>query len=513
MSVRLRYAPSPTGSPHVGNLRTAIYSWLLARKEGGQFIARLEDTDRSPDRYVPEGIYDIEASLRFLGILPDEWWVSGGPSAPYIQSERLPLYQAAAERLIEAGKAYRCYCSKERLDALRSEQQANKQPTGYDRLCRDPEKREQMRAARAEREGGEPSFVVRLAMPQEGTTVLHDEIRGDIVYENRLQDDQVLIKSDGFPTYFLACAVDDHEMGITHIVRGDDWLSSAPKLVQVFKALGWDTPKFAHPPLIVGADKKKLGKRHGSTQFTSFIEEGYLPEALLNFLVLLGWSAGDENRELFTIPELIQRFSLQGISDSPAVFDYEKLKWMNGHYIRGSQPGRIIGLCLPYLVKAGLISPPPSQDATEEEKLAYRREMEYVRRVLPLEQERMKTLSEVTELVGFFFKDLNYPVGYEEKAVKKWFGVAHLRPLLEKEIAAWRALPDWTVEAIEESTRAIGDELGLKFAEVIHPTRVAATGKTVGPGLFETLWALGRDRTLSRLSSVLDNLATSEPVA
>ena len=512
MSVRVRYAPSPTGSPHVGNLRTAIYDWLLARKEGGQFIARLEDTDRSPDRYVPEGIYDIEASLRFLGILPDEWWVSGGPHAPYVQSERLPLYQAAAERLIESGHAYRCYCSIERVDALRTEQQALKQPTGYDRHCRDPESREKMRADRAEREGGEPSVVVRLAMPREGTTVLHDEIRGDIVYENRLQDDQVLIKSDGFPTYFLACAVDDHEMGITHILRGDDWLSSAPKLVQVFAALGWEPPKFAHSPLIVGPDKKKLSKRHGATQFVWFVEHGYLPEALINFLVLLGWSAGDENRELFSIPELIERFSLGGITEHPAVFDYDKLKWMNGHYIRLSQPGRIIGLCLPYLVKAGLVSTAPSPDATEEEKLAYRQEIEYVRRVIPLVQGRMKTLSDAIDMVGFFFDRLNYPQGYDEKAARKWFGVPHLRALLEREIAVWEALPSWTVEALEESTSAIGEELGIKFAEVIHPTRVAATGRTVGPGLFETLWALGKERTIARLNSVLDNYSGVAPI-
>jgi glutamyl-tRNA synthetase len=511
MSVRVRYAPSPTGSPHVGNLRTAIYNWLLARKEGGQFIARLEDTDRSPEKYVPEGIYDIEASLRFLGILPDEWWVYGGPCAPYVQSDRLAIYQAAAERLIESGRAYRCYCSRERLDSLRAEQQANKEPIGYDRLCRDPEKREQMRAARAERDGGDPSHVVRLAMPREGATVLQDEIRGDIVYENRLQDDQVLVKSDGFPTYFLACAVDDHEMGITHIIRGDDWLSSAPKLVQVFQALGWEPPKFVHPPLIVGADKKKLSKRHGATQFVWFMDQGYLPETLINFLVLLGWSPGDENRELFSIPELIERFSIAGISDSPAVFDYDKLKWMNGHYIRHSQPGRIIGLCLPYLVKAGLVSRGPSQDATDEEKLAYRREMEYVRRVISLEQGRMKTIAEVTDLIGFFFEALDFPNGYDEKAVKKWFAVPHLRPLLEKEIAAWNALPNWTVQGLEETTRAIGEELGLKFADVIHPTRVATTGRTVGPGLFETLWALGKDRTISRLNSVLANHSTVVP--
>jgi glutamyl-tRNA synthetase len=516
MPVRVRYAPSPTGSPHVGNLRTAIYDWLLARKEGGQFIARLEDTDRTPGRYVPEGIYDIETSLRFLDIVPDEWWVYGGPHAPYVQSKRLPRYQELAEQLIAEEKAYRCYCTKERLDQMRQEQQERGQPTGYDRHCRTPERRERMRQQRIETEGGEPSSVVRLAMPMEGVTVMHDEIRGDITYENRLQDDQVLLKSDGFPTYFLACAVDDHDMEITHIIRGDDWLSSAPKLVQVFRAFGWAEPKFVHPPLIVGPDKKKLSKRHGATQFNTFIEEGYLPEALFNFLVLLGWSAGDENRELFTIPELIARFSIEGLSESPAVFDYDKLKWMNGHYIRQSEPGRIIGMCLPYLRMAGLIPEPPiplpdeGEKAFEARKEAYRVEfLDYARRVIPLEIERMKVLSEVTELVGFFFETLDYPNGYDEKAVKKWFTVPHLKPLLEKEIAAYDALPEWTTEGLEQATRAVGEALGLKFGDVVHPTRVAATGRTVGPGLFETLWALGKERVLTRMRTVLERVEPS----
>lgn len=499
MSVRVRYAPSPTGSPHVGNLRTAIYDWLLARKEGGQFITRLEDTDRSPERYVPEGIYDIEASLRFLGILPDEWWVSGGPHSPYVQSQRLPRYQELAARLVQEGKAYRCYCTKERLDAMRREQQERGLPTGYDRRCRYLSVEDR---ARYEKQG--LASVVRLAMPMEGATVLHDLIRGSIEYENRLQDDQVLLKSDGYPTYFLACAVDDHDMGITHVLRGDDWLSSAPKLIQVFRALGFEPPKFVHLPLIVGPDKKKLSKRHGATQFSWFVEQGYLPEALLNFLALLGWSAGDENRELFTISELIERFSLEGLTEHPAVFDYDKLKWMNGHYIRHSEPGRIIGLCLPYLRKAGLIPDAPAPDAPDAEKEKYRVEvLEYVRRVIPLEIERIKVLSEVVELVGFFFQELDFPTGYDERAVTKWFGVAHLKPMLEKEIAAYDALSEWTVEGLETATRALAEDLGVKFAEVVHPTRVAATGRTVGPGLFETLWALGKPRTLSRLRAVL----------
>src|SRR5579859_495641 len=386
MSVRVRYAPSPTGSPHVGNLRTAIYNWLLARKEGGQFIVRLEDTDRTPGRYVPEGMWDIEESLRFLGIPPDEWWVTGGPVGPYIQSKRLPLYAQYAEQLVESGHAYRCYCSKERLEAMRQEQQARGVPTGYDRHCRSPETRERMRAERTAELGFAPPGVVRLAMPTEGKTVIHDLVKGDIVVENRTQDDQVLLKSDGFPTYFLATAVDDQLMGITHVIRGDDWLSSAAKFVAVIEAFGWEPPKLVHPPLILGPDKKKLGKRHGSTQFLEFVAQGYLPEALFNFLVLLGWSAGDENREIMSVPEIIERFALEGLSEHPAIFDYDKLKWMNGHYIRSSEPGRIIGMCLPYLSRAGLISDPPTEE-----------ELEYARRVIPLEIERMKLLSEVTE--------------------------------------------------------------------------------------------------------------------
>ncbi len=487
MPVRVRYAPSPTGSPHVGNLRTAIYNWLFARKEGGQFLARLEDTDRTPGRYHPEGIWDIEDSLRFLGCVPDEWWVTGGPVGPYIQSERLPIYKEHAEQLIAAGKAYRCYCTKERLDAMRQEQQARGEPTGYDRRCRCLSD-----AERAQNEAAGLPSVVRLAMPLEGQTVVHDLVRGDIVYENRTQDDQVLLKSDGFPTYFLASVVDDHLMGITHIIRGDDWLSSAAKFMAVFNAFGWEAPNLVHPPLILGADRKKLGKRHGATQFVEFIKLGYLPEALFNFLVLLGWSAGEENKEILSIPEIIARFSLDGLSESPAIFDYDKLNYMNGYYIRHSPPGRIIGMCLPYLIEAGLIADPPTAE-----------ELAYTERIIPLEIPRMKLLSEVTELVGFFFRDLDYPNGYEEKAVAKWFGVPYLRALLEKEIAAYEALPEWTVEGLEAVTRAIAEELGVKFADVVHPTRVAATGRTVGPGLFETLWGLGRERTLMRLRTVL----------
>ncbi len=495
MPVRVRYAPSPTGSPHVGNLRTAIYNWLFVKKMGGQFIARLEDTDRTPGRYMPEGIWDIEESLRYLGTIPDEWWVSGGSSGPYIQSERLPLYKEYADKLIASGHAYRCYCSRERLEAMRQEQQAKGIPTGYDRCCRSDDGREEMRTKRREELGHEPPCVVRLAMPLEGQTVVHDLVKGDIVYDNRTQDDQVLLKTDGFPTYFLACAVDDHLMGVTHVIRGDDWLSSAAKFVAVINAFGWDPPALVHPPLIMGSDRKKLSKRHGSTQFTEFVEQGYLPEALLNFLVLLGWSAGDENRELFTLPELIERFSLEGISEHPAIFDYDKLKWMNGMYIRQSPPGRIIGLCIQQLQKAGLISNPPSEI-----------ELELARKLIPLEIERMKVLSEIVPMAEPFFHELRFPEGYDEKAVTKWLHVEYIHALLRNEIDIFTKIENWEPTSLETAIRTLAEDMQLKFAGVIHPTRVAVTGRTVGPGLFEALWALGRETTLQRLHSVLEAL-------
>lgn len=494
MSVRVRYAPSPTGSPHVGNLRTAIYNWLFAKKEGGRFLVRLEDTDRTPGRYVPEGVWDIEESLRYLGIVPDEWWVTGGPVGPYIQSQRLSIYREYAEKLVEEGKAYYCYCSKERLEAMRKEQQERGVPTGYDRYCRDPERRMKMRQQRILEEGHEPTPVIRLAMPLDGQTVVHDLVRGPIVYENRTQDDQILLKSDGYPTYFLACVVDDHLMGITHVIRGDDWLSSAAKFMAVIQAFGWEPPKLVHPPLILGPDRKKLSKRHGATQFLDFVREGYLPEALLNFLVLLGWSPGDD-KEIMSLPEIMEKFSLEGLSEHPAIFDYDKLRWMNGYYIRHSEPGRIIGMCLPYLVRAGLISDPPTSE-----------ELEMARRVIPLEIERMKVLSEVTDMVGFFFQNLDYPQGYDEKAVAKWFGVSHLKPMLTMELEAYQNLSEWNQEALERATRDVAERLHVPFAQVVHPTRVAATGRTVGPGLFDTLWGLGRERTLTRLRTVLQRV-------
>jgi glutamyl-tRNA synthetase len=468
-TVRVRFAPSPTGSPHIGNIRTALFTWLFARKHGGVFILRIEDTDRA--RYVEGSVQEIMDSLRWLGLDWDE--------GPYFQSQRLPLYREVAEKLVETGHAYRCYCTPERLEELRRQQEAAKQPTGYDRKCRylSDEERKELEAQ------GLP-HVIRFAMPLEGETVFHDEIRGEIRFENALIDDFVMLKSDGYPTYHLASVTDDHDMGITHVIRGEEWISSTPRHVQIYRALGWELPKFAHLPMILGMDRKKLSKRHGSVQFVEYIQQGYLPEAMLNFLALLGWSA-DEDRELYSREELIERFDLSGVQENPAIFDGQKLLWMNGVYTRRKPMGELTRLCLPYLQEAGLMPQNPSPE-----------EVTYAQRVIALEAERMKLLSEVVPLTEYFFRDT---LEYEEKGVRKWFTQPYVPQMLEMLIERYSALESFDVPHIEATTRAVAEELGVSAAQVIHPTRVAVSGRTVGPGLFEMIEVMGKERVLHRL--------------
>ncbi len=468
-AVRVRFAPSPTGSPHIGNIRTALFTWLFARRYGGVFILRIEDTDRA--RYVEGSVQEIMDSLRWLGLDWDE--------GPYFQSQRLPLYREVAEKLVETGHAYRCYCTPERLEELRRQQEAAKQPTGYDRKCRYLSDDE-----RAEREAQGIPYVIRFAMPLEGETVFHDEIRGEIRFENALIDDFVMLKSDGYPTYHLASVTDDHYMGITHVIRGEEWISSTPRHVQIYRALGWKLPRFAHLPMILGTDRKKLSKRHGSVQFVEYIQQGYLPEAMFNFLALLGWSA-DEDRELYSREELIERFDLSGVQENPAIFDGQKLLWMNGVYIRRKPIEELTRMCLPYLQEAGLMPQSPSPD-----------EVAYAQRVIALEAERMKLLSEVVPLTEYFFRDT---LEYEEKGVRKWFTQPYVPQMLEMLIERYSALEPFDVPHIEATTRAIAEELGVSAAQVIHPTRVAVSGRTVGPGLFEMIEVMGKERVLHRL--------------
>lgn len=479
--VRVRYAPSPTGSPHVGNLRTAVFDWLTARKYGGVFVARLEDTDRDPTRYKPEYIAEIEESLRWLGITPDEWWVSGGPYGPYVQSERLGLYQDAACTLIERGAAYPCFCTEERLSRLREEQKTAGGATGYDRLCRG------MDAAEAQRRiaEGQP-YTVRLAVPLEGVTRYEDVVYGAVEVENRVLDDQILLKSNGWPTYHLAVVVDDHLMEITHVIRGEDWMPSTPKQVLIYQAMGWEQPVWVHIPLTLGSDRKKLSKRHGATRFVDFMQAGYLPEAMFNFLVLLGWSAGEENREILSVEEVVQRFRLEDISRTPAIFDYDKLRWMNGEYIRQCDLHRLAELCLPFLQRAGLIpSPARPEDRSK------------LMRVLPLLRERMHLLGDVVEKARPFLQEPETP---DPTGQRKWLAGPEARRRLDRAIEHLSKVePDWEAPALEEAVNRVAEELGINRAPVIHTLRVAATGTTAGPGLFETLEVLGRDTVLRRL--------------
>lgn len=481
MTVRVRYAPSPTGSPHVGNIRTALFNWIFARKMGGVFIARLEDTDRNPDRYKPEVIHELEEGMVSLGIVPDEWWKGGGDYGPYVQSERLALYQKAAEDLIASGNAYRCYCTPERLTKMREEQQAHGLPPGYDRRCRYLSEADR---ARYESEGL-PS-TVRLAVPLEGRTTYQDVVYGQITVENRMIDDQVLLKSNGWPTYHLAVVVDDHLMGITHVIRGEDWQPSTPKQIYLYNAFGWEQPVWVHVPLILGKDRKKLGKRHGATQFYEFIRSGYLPETMFNFLCLLGWSAGEENREIFSVAEIIERFSLEGISRNPAIFDYDKLRWMNGEYIRALSPEQLADRCMPYLIEAGLIGAAPTGE-----------ERAYASAAIALCADRLKILSEIADLTGFFFVAPEVP---EEKGQRKWLtGERPLQIITTAKSLVAALTDDPSVEDAEQIVNRTAETLNLERPPVIHTLRVCLTGRTVGPGLFELMSVLGRERMLSRL--------------
>ena len=493
-TVRVRYAPSPTGLPHLGNIRTALLNWLFARRHGGQFIFRLEDTDR--ERYNPESEQALIDALRWLGLDYDEGPDIGGPYAPYSQSQRLEHYRAATDRLIADGHAYRCFCTRERIQQIREARQAaNIHPYGYDRHCRALTAEDSSRRKAA----GEP-YVIRFAIPMEGETSFQDAVRGTITYRNRELDDHVLLKSDGFPTYQLANVVDDHLMGITHVIRAEEWIPSTPRHVLEYQALGWELPVFAHASLIHGRDPKtgktaKLSKRHGAVYAGEYREQGYLPEALFNYLALLGWSPGGD-REVMTRDEMVSLFSLSGLSSSPAVFDIEKLTWMNGLYIRGLTPPELLERCLPFLQSAGMASTEP--DAEERANLE---------RILTLEQERMKLLAEAPDLTGFFIGELPQ---YDEAAVSKRLRSAKARPVLDAMVRRLEPLAQWETAAIEEAATAVAEELGVGRGDVIHPTRVAATGRAIGPGLFETLWTLGRERTMARLRHARDTY-TLEP--
>ena len=476
-TVRVRFAPSPTGYPHLGNIRTALFNWLFARHNDGTFILRIEDTDVA--RLV-EGATDmILDSLRWLGLDWDE--------GPYFQSQRLEIYCGVADQLVEEELAYLCYCSPQRLESMRQEQMKRKQPPGYDRHCR-----HLTREQRAETEASGVTPVVRFRSPFEGQTSFHDLIRGEIVFKNSTLDDFVLLKSDGYPTYHLANIVDDHLMEISHVLRADEWLSSTPRHVLLYQALGWQPPQFAHLPMILGPDRAKLSKRHGATAIDEYRDQGYLPQAMVNFLALLGWSL-DDKTEFLSRQEIVKHFSLDRISKAAAVFNRDKLDWMNGVYLRGLSLEEFTERATVFLERdlPSEVERPVNGD--------------YIRRIMPLIQERAKTLAEVPQLTDFFFVEkLEYDVDLLLGRIEGAEAVGALQASLAK----LEGLQNWDAASLEAVLRPLADELNLKTGVFFGLLRVAATGRTAAPPLFQTMEVLGRECCLERLRVALDKLCS-----
>ena len=481
-TVRVRFPPSPTGEPHVGNIRSAIFNWLFARGSGGSFVIRIEDTDQS--RKVEGAVEAILETLRWLGVDWDEGPDVGGDYGPYVQSERLDLYRGAADDLLASGGAYECYCGPERLDALRREQGKRKERVGYDGRCRDPEARRKAAA-----EGGTP--VVRFMMPAEGSTSIDDVVRGEVTFDNALIDDFVILKSDGFPTYHLASVVDDSAMRISHVLRAEEWLPSAPRHVLLYRALGLDLPRFAHLPIILAPDRSKLSKRHGATSALEYREMGYVPQAMVNFLTLLGWSL-DDRTEIFSKDELFANFSLERVSKSGAVFSTDKLAWLNGHYIRESSPEELADALLEYWGRypQAAISEPPARD--------------HLLKIVPLVRERLKTLADAAPLVSFFFAE---EVEYDSaELVQKGMDAESTKGALLAAETALHGLDEFDAESIEGVLRPLASELGVKVGQLLGSLRVATTGLRVSPPLFETLEILGRDRCLAAVRTAAGRL-------
>ena len=490
-SVRVRFAPSPTGYLHVGGARTALYNWLFARHHGGQFILRIEDTDRT--RYVPDALPDLLEGLRWLGLCWDEGPEVGGDHGPYYQSDRLALYQEYAERLISEGLAYRCYCSPQRLETMREEQRARGQ-SGYDRRCRTLTREE---IADCEAQGIRP--VIRLAVPTEGQTAFDDVFRGHIVVENDTLDDLVLLKSDGFPTYHLANVVDDHLMGITHIMRGDEWLSSVPKHVLLYNAFGWEVPIQAHLPTILDPSgqgklskrKKKLANgRDMLTYVHEFRRGGYLPEAMVNFLALVGW-AYDGQTEFFSRDALVRLFTVDRVSKSPSAFSYDKLDYMNAAYIRNLGRSDLAGRLLTVLRGAGVQA-----------------DIDTTLKLVALVQERITTLNDVLSVADFVFgADPEYD---PQLLIQKKMDAEGTLVALRASRETLATVDRWDEATLEERLRALAGELDLKAGQLFGALRVAATGRTVAPPLFGTLDVIGRDAVLRRITRAEEALAAAQ---
>ncbi|MFZ2635118.1 MAG: glutamate--tRNA ligase [Rectinemataceae bacterium] len=490
MNVRVRYAPSPTGNQHIGGVRTALINYLFAKSQGGTFILRLEDTDRS--RYADEYVRNLYDTFKWLGFYWDEGPDVGGPQAPYVQSERFDLYKKYAESLVAMDKAYYCFCDEERLGKLRAAQAESKTgDQGYDRHCRNLGADEV--AARLAQ--GLP-HVIRLKIPLEGTTVFEDRLLGRIEWKNEdISPDPVLLKSDGFPTYHLANVVDDHLMGITHVMRAQEWIPSAPLHKIMYDAFGWEQPELCHLPMVLGQDGHKLSKRHGATSVNEFRKGGYLPEALINYVAHLGCSFED-GRDIFTLAEMTSLFKLERLNKAPAVFDYQKLEWYNGQYIRMKDDATLAALVKPYLVGAGLRG--ESDSAADVRDLA----------AMPLVKERLHFLTDAPTMMAYLYGRPPEPAKTE--FVPKKLDVAGAVRML-KECAPLVAKVDFTdIPAAEEAFRAHSVAIGAKLGDLLMPLRVAVTGSRVSPPLFESMRFLGAAEVAARIDAAIVWLESAE---
>ncbi|MDD5018610.1 MAG: glutamate--tRNA ligase [Eubacteriales bacterium] len=477
--VRTRFAPSPTGYLHIGGLRTALYAWLYARKNGGAFILRIEDTDIQ--REVAGAKDVIYATLKQTGLDYDEGPDVGGDFGPYIQSERMGLYKQHAEKLIALGAAYRCFCTKERLADERARSEARGETYTYDKHCLNLSKEEIQKNLGA----GLP-YVIRQNIPQEGDTTYTDMVFGDITVPNADLDDNVLLKTDGMPTYNLANVVDDHLMGITHVIRGAEYLSSTPKYNHLYRAFGWDIPAYIHLPVVMKDKQRKLSKRHGDASFDDYIGKGYLKEALINYIALLGWSPGND-QEIFTLDELTQAFSLEGLSKSPAIFDTDKLTWMNAQYIRALSSEGFIDRAMPYFKQCGA-------DKFD------------MRLIAELIQPRLERLAEIPEKLMFLtaMPDFDKALYFHKRMNTD---AAAALPVLRDSRALLQQQTDYAVEPLKEALAGLVEKLGLKNGQLLWPLRIAITGTAVTPGgAVETAYPLGKEETLRRLDKSIGML-------
>ncbi len=482
VKIRTRYAPSPTGRMHVGNLRTALYAYLISKHENGDFILRIEDTDQ--ERYVEGAVDIINRTMQQTGLLPDESPELGGPVGPYVQSERVKsgLYMDYARELIDKGEAYYCFCTPERLASLRQVVDG-KEISVYDKHCLHLSKEE----VEANLAAGLP-FVIRQNNPAEGTTTFHDELYGDITVDNSELDDMILMKSDGFPTYNFANVVDDHLMGITHVVRGNEYISSSPKYNRLYAAFGWEVPAYIHCPLITDADHKKLSKRSGYSSYEDLIEQGFLPEAVVNFIALLGWSP-DSDQEIFSLPELVKEFDYHRIGKSPAVFDYTKLRWMNGEYLKAMEPDRFYALAGPYLKKA------------------ITREGMDLHVIAELVRTRIEVFPDIAEMVDFFQELPEYEAALFENKKQK-ATLENSLQILQEMLPVLENAAEFTNDSLFELLSAYATEKEFKNKTVIWALRIAVSGKAVTPaGATQIMEILGREESLSRIRIAIHKLS------